>query len=106
MRRTLFTLAAGVSAVLCGLLVAGRIQAERSYRANVQSIPHSGYMIVHHSASEIRVFGAKVTTPIAIFITAVLPVVWVFLRVVGLVLRRKHAKDGLCPACGYDLRAT
>lgn len=35
-------------------------------------------------------------------VTAVLPVLWV----VTAILRRRQERSGLCPSCGYDLRAT
>jgi hypothetical protein len=34
------------------------------------------------------------------------PVLWMAVAVRARRLRRAHAKQGLCPSCGYDLRAT
>jgi hypothetical protein len=106
MRRNLFTLAAAVSAVLCGLLVSARVQAERSFRAYAQSIAPTGYVIVHHSTSEQRLLGVKVSTPLAIILTAALPVSWISRRIAEQMRRRKHVTGASCAQCGYDLRAT
>ena len=38
--------------------------------------------------------------------TAVLPAAWLFRTLRSLILRRRRARTGLCPQCGYDLRAT
>src|SRR4051794_5286455 len=105
MRRKLFMIA-GVSAVLCVLLVTERIEAERSFRAYAQSLSPTGNVIVHQATSEVGVFGAKVSTPVAIVITAALPVAWLLNWIAGVLLRRKSASGASCAQCGYDLRAT
>src|SRR4051794_34948314 len=39
-------------------------------------------------------------------LTALLPLLWAAVRIPPMVRRRKAARLGLCPSCGYDLRAT
>jgi hypothetical protein len=49
-------------------------------------------------------FGLMLWFPTAL--TALLPLTWAAVRIPPALRRRKAARQGLCPSCGYDLRAS
>jgi hypothetical protein len=101
MRRKLFTLAAGVSAVLCVLLIVVWIwkAIDRRTQLTLFDLPEFAYT----GPFQPNPIPAEPPIPwlALVAVTALLPTVWV------LVARPRRAwRHGLCPACGYDLRAT
>ena len=117
MKRQLFNLAAAVSLVLCVAAVAlwvrgqfnGRIlevySAQHLYYVGVMSgrLEISRFKLGGRSAQNLVPTGTVVASlrlwPVAL-VTSLVPIAW-------LRWRRRRLRDlGLCPACGYDLRAT
>jgi hypothetical protein len=60
----------------------------------------SGFSISSHRRS----FGLMLWFPTAL--AALLPLTWAALRIPPTLRRRKAERFGLCPLCGYDLRAS
>jgi len=58
------------------------------------------YVLAFTPVSGARVVGACVPAPVVIAVLALAPILAVRRR------RRRRNQRGLCPACGYDLRAT
>ena len=107
MRRKLFTLAASVSLVLCGwvaLMQIGNYGIRDGFGDGYGTNP-----LFHRGYYSFRLLDFEINYWLAVLVTAVLPLWWVIARVARVVesQRKRHRQvAGLCPSCGYDLRAT
>jgi hypothetical protein len=56
--------------------------------------------------STIAVFGASISSQLAITLTAIPPCAWLLITTASILRKRRAVKQGMCPKCGYDLRAS
>jgi hypothetical protein len=114
-RRKLFTLAAAASAVLCLLVISSRLAArgvgrtiaywEDAHRCDYTiSIAGGDVVFERHYFGD----GHTIEVPWWALATAmsVLPALWMLRRLRRASVARERGNAGLCPSCGYDLRAT
>jgi hypothetical protein len=115
MRRKLFTLAAGASAVLCAALLLQRATGHPwHYKWEVTRTPYTfhGLTVYGHETMLYRSYDLVYLEPdrrvqfrlpywLLVLLTGTPPLAWLAMRP-----WRWHPPVGLCPRCGYDLRAT
>jgi hypothetical protein len=115
LRRRLLTSLSALSLILCvgtvGLWVRGDGDTEgdgipptTSYRWAVASYERSFVLLHTYPVGDLRVGGIVFRMPyvIVVPVTLILPAGWFSLHR----RRRNRRRAGLCPTCGYDLRAT
>src|SRR4051812_28677474 len=102
--RRLFILAASISLVLHLLLLMAWGVTQYQFRQFYRSLPPGA--IVHTHDTYAGAGGAMIPLWLLLTATAVLPAWWIGSAVIVRTRRRRHERAGLCPSCGYDLRAT
>ena len=103
MRRRLFTVFSALSLLQCVLLIATWLYQRLEFRRFLDSLGDN--VLLHDSHTTVYVFGVAVPLSTAVAATAALPLLWIAAWVRRLLACRRR-RPGLCPTCGYDLRAT
>jgi hypothetical protein len=93
-------------AYFCILEVRARARMRVTFERIRQQFGFGGNVHVHDTERYLILFGRRVSPMALIIGTAILPICWfggwtfIWLR------RSARRRSGLCPVCGYDLRAT
>ena len=105
--RRLFALFSALSLLACLALTGIRARERMALQRFLDSLGGNG--TIHDSYASVHVLDATVPFPLAIAATALLPLLWIAFRSYeGIQAGRARGATlrGVCPVCGYDLRAT
>jgi hypothetical protein len=114
LRRRLFNMLAGASLLLCAVILLDRFLRPPRVVVTSSTLPavvlkdgtiwQSHLTDVRVMDSSYRIFCVRIPRETTLLLAAVLPASWALLWVIGRFTKRPI--PGLCPQCGYDLRAT
>jgi hypothetical protein len=93
-----------LSPVVCVLLVVEDYRAGQFLRH--QMLRYSKHAHLHDTYSTVAVFGASISSQLTITLTAMPPCAWLLFTTASILKKRRAVKEGMCPKCGYDLRAS
>ncbi|HEY8665719.1 MAG TPA: hypothetical protein VIL86_03595 [Tepidisphaeraceae bacterium] len=103
MRRKLFNLLAAISLLLCVATVVLWVAVGDNKLHLLDNWNHPDTTFV---GGYLRLAGALTPYWLVVALTAPLPLLWAASNIFNARERRRLARVGLCPVCGYDLRAT